>query len=273
MDSIRTRSGQRSHHAKWRPYTLALTLALGVMSSACTPEDDVAPSVPEISEQPGGSTSAPTIEVETAATANDASESSDSNATADNEAELADLAGAASVTLVEDWAALASADEVEDTITRNLGVGDNAMALSLDADQASAPLDGDVLVVTYDILESPPHDFVGFNRDLDSPADWSGASAIAMWVGETTDADVNIVFQFRELSGEVWRHQGPMPTSDGDTPVVLPLDPATFTRANWSTTENGTLDLDEIDQYGVYVGHTGPGKSGVVHLGPIALLR
>lgn len=279
MDPIRSNSNQptsRGQRASWRPLSMAIALALATVSGACAADDDAAPSMPEVSENPGQPTLDLTNAVESAPTTlaaaptADAGQSSDAT---DRAAQLAALAGADSVTAVEYWAPFGYVDEVEAAITRNLGVGDNAMTLTLGTADVSAPLQGPGLLITYDIPEAPPHDFVGFNRDLDSVSDWSGASAVALWVGHAEPASVNLVFQFRERSGEVWRHEGPMPAVDSGAPLMLPLDMATFEWANWSTEENGTMDLGAIDQYGVYVGHTGPGRAGVVHLGPIALVQ
>lgn len=282
MDPIRSNSNQRTarrHRASWRPLSMAVALALATVSGACAADDEAAPSMPEVSEYPGEPSSDGTDAVESAATTIGATATAlavsmgQSNDATDLAAELAELAGADSVTAVEYWAPFADVDEVEAAITRNLGVGDNAMTLTLGKADVSAPLQGPGLLLTYDIPEAPPHDFVGFNRDLDGLADWSGASAVALWVGHARPASVNLVFQFRERSGEVWRHEGPMPALDSGAPLMLPLDTATFEWANWSTEENGTMDLGAIDQYGLYLGHTGPGRAGIVHLGPIALVR
>lgn len=201
---------------------------------------------------------------------------------ADRTAVLAEMIGVPSVTVVEDWSAFGGADAVEDAISRNLGQGENTMDLSLSAAAGSALPPGDMLSLAYDIGAAAPDDFVGFNRDLQGPADWSGAAAIAMWLDGAAAPDVDLVFQFRERSGEVWRHEGSiaapagaMPAPAGGLPqvAVLKLDKGTFERTDWSTAENDEIDLRAIDQYGVYVGHRGAGKAGVVGLGPIVLLK
>jgi len=285
MTTVRTQSNPFASHRPWRPLAVACVLACGLLVSACTVQDgDVLPD-PDMgngpSEQPTATALDPSSTLPATPSASDVASLAGAKSTRD--AELAALAGADAVTVVEDWAEFESADAVESTIARNLGVGENSMTLSLGAAEASTlPDDGlvytyvipnGVLVLTYEILASAPHDFVGFNRDLDPPADWTGASDLALWIDATMDADVNVVFQFREISGEVWRHQGPMPTSADGSPLVVPIDAEAFAWASWSTTENGTPDLGAIDQYGVYVGHSGPGRAGVVHFGPIALIR
>lgn len=262
----------------------ALALALGALASACAAGDDVAPAIPEATEAAGApvadATTAAALDPATAASsdtlvapdlpdAEGASGTSDSTAVPDA---LAGLAGVEAVTIVESWDTFSDVEAVEAAIARNLGVGENTMELALAGAPATAGGLGAALELTYDIGAAAPHDFVGFNRSFDLPADWSGASAVAMWVDETADAGVNVVFQFRERSGEVWRYEGPMPTASDGAPLRLPLDLETFAWANWSTEENGAIDLDAVDQYGVYVGHAGPGRSGVVTLGPIVVV-
>jgi hypothetical protein len=195
---------------------------------------------------------------------------------ADRAGALAALADVAAVDIVEDWSVFGTAEEVEAVITRNLGMGENVMLLTLEpADSAALP-SGSALAVTYDIGEEDPHDFVGFNRDrLDqlAPASWAGATGVGLWLEPHGTVDVHVVFQFREASGEVWRAEVPVPAAGGGSPLVLPLDEETFRWAPWSTTENGRIDLDAIDQYGLYVGHRGPDQAGVVRFGPLVLLR
>ncbi|MEO8340799.1 MAG: hypothetical protein ABI604_13970, partial [Nitrospirota bacterium] len=84
---------------------------------------------------------------------------------------------------------------------------------------------------------------------------------------------VDVVFQFREGSGEVWRYEGALPAAVGGTMVSVMFDGGAFKWADWSTTSNGQIDLAVVDQYGVYVGHKGTGKTGVAQVGPIVLLR
>lgn len=275
MNTERTRSTPFASLLPWRPLAVACVLAYSLLLSACAAENaDIQP-VPDMGNVPSDQSTAPAADMSstvpaTVATTDGARQES---ASATRGAELAALAGADGVTVIEDWADFDRAEDVEATIARNLGMGENAMTLSLSPARTVASYSGDDLVMAYEIRESPPHDFVGFNRDLDPPADWSGATRIALWIDASMAAEVNVVFQFRETSGEVWRHQGAMPTSAGGALLVLPFDTDAFTWASWSTTENGTPDLGAVDQYGVYVGHAGPGRSGVVHLGPIALIE
>ena len=192
---------------------------------------------------------------------------------ADLAASLAELAGADSATLVEDWAAYATADEVEGAIGRNLGMGANAMTLTLQTSGLAPDLEASTVDIAYAIGAAAPHDFVGFDRRLEAPADWTGARAVALWIDAAGAPGADLVFQFREGSGEVWRYQGSMPEASAGEPVLLALDAERFSWATWSRESNGAIDLEAIDQYGVYVGHAGPGLDGVLLLGPIAVVR
>lgn len=250
----------------------AAVIALGLAMGACaSPDDAVAPAP---GPGPVESPIAPLPTVASAAsivapTADTASASDD----AARAAALAALADAPAVTLVEDWAAYGTAAEVEDAIDRNLGMGDNAMGVVLRPAGAAGLPPGPGLALTYTVGAAAPHDFVGFNRSFDAPADWSGATGVGLWLDGAAAAEVDVVFQFREGSGEVWRHQGAMPGAGDGTPLVLPFDPATFQWASWSTAANGQIDVAAVDQYGLYVGHRGAGRTGEVTVGPIVVLR
>lgn len=242
--------------------TFALTGAIALGAGACTTGDEAEPTfVPPTAGE---------IQPEQAPT-DDAAASplggEGGAQTGDRAAELAEAAGTASVMVIEDWDAFGSADEVEDTIERNLGMGDTTMDLSLETSAGGDLPAGTVLVMAYDIQADAPHDFVGFDRDLDDEADWQAASEVVIWLDGAQATGVNAVFQFREASGEVWRFEGPMP-EDG-SPLRIALDAETFRWADWSTTENGEIDLDTVNRYGLYVGHQGPGLSGMVRFGPI----
>jgi hypothetical protein len=186
--------------------------------------------------------------------------------------ELAGLADANAIDIVEDWSTYGSVDLVEDTITRNLGLGDNIMDLTLGPADVEGMPSGDVLIMAYEIGAPAPDDFVGFNRDLEAPDDWSAAKAAGLWIAAGEDPGVDFAFQFRESSGEVWRAQAAVPAGGSGSPVTLDLGADTFKWADWSTKENGRIDLSAIDQYGLYVGHQGSDKSGSVDIGPIVLL-
>lgn len=173
------------------------------------------------------------------------------------------------VATVEDWLAFGDAAAVEATIERNLGAGTaNTMTLTL-LDLTGSPGGQGGLGIDYEIGEDAPDDFVGFNRTLDEIQDWRGATHLALWVEPGSATTPDLVFQFRETSGEVWRYTGPLGGLRSDVPLMLPLAADTFTRADWSTEANGEIDLDAIDQYGIYIGHVGPGITGTLNIGVI----
>lgn len=181
--------------------------------------------------------------------------------------------GADVVAVVENWQALSDTASVEAAIERNLGAGaTNTMTLAL-LDPWAAPGGQGGLAIDYWIGEEAPDDFVGFNRSLASAQDWREATHLGVWADPGSTSIVELVVQFKEASGEVWRYQGPA----GDIPVdgllLLPLDASTFTWADWSTTENGEIDLAAINQYGVYIGHVGPGVVGTLSIGALAAVR
>jgi hypothetical protein len=250
--------------SRWIPQLagLAALAGAGLLAAGCTqPTAQLAP-------EPAATS---TAEVATLAPAASGVTAYPAPGTPARTAELAKLAGVAQVDIVEDWEDYATVDQVEDTISRNLGIGDNLMDLTLERSDGQTLPPGQVLAVAYDITSSAPDDFVGFNRDLGAAADWSGGTALAIWIDGSQAPDVDVVLQFRETSGEVWRSQQPLPSMG--QPLVLPLDTDTFQRTDWSASVNDQIDLGAIDQYGLYVGHTGPGRSGAAKFGPIVLVR
>lgn len=282
MNIFPSASARRVTGARHPIAVLVCCLAAGLASGACATDGGQATPLPGGDGQPTAHMAEQATEpvadrvVEpsappTPSTPTDGERVSD--AAGGRAAMLARMAGVPSVTIVEDWAAMGGADAIERAISRNLGQGENTMVLSTITPAGAALPSGGVLALTYDIRAPAPDDFVGFNRDLGAPADWSGASAIAVWVDGSAAADANLVLQFRERSGEVWRHAGPMPAAGGDAPLVLSFDKDTFDRTDWSTADNDAIDVDAVDQYGLYVGHIGPGTSGVVQFGPIVVMR
>lgn len=280
--SISTDRDARRHAGRFAVIG-ALAIGLGLLTTSCASSDGNVEPGPAVSDQPTDASTAPQaasttdttapVATDGGSTAGATSVESAATGDADRAAELAAMAGAASVTVVEDWAKYASANEVEATIDRNLGMGDNTMDLTLTPASGNALPAGNVLGLTYAIGEAAPNDFVGFNRSLDAPADWSGAKGVAFWADGSAAPGVDVVFQFREGSGEVWRYEGAMPAAVGGALVSVMFDGGAFKWADWSTTGNGQIDLAVVDQYGVYVGHQGTGKTGVARVGPIVLLR
>jgi len=119
----------------------------------------------------------------------------------------------------------------------------------------------------YEIKSPAPADYAGFERAFPAQ-DWRGHSTFRIWV-KSDGSSMNLVIQFRESSGEVWRYLTNLSTF-GVKDLRLPLNKATFHWADWSTQENGRIDLGAIDHYGIYVGHDGLG-SGTIYLDDIRM--
>jgi hypothetical protein len=72
----------------------------------------------------------------------------------------------------------------------------------------------------------------------------------------------DLLIQFREVSGEVWRYRTNLSTFT-IREFRLPLNEITFQRADWSPNQNGSIDLNAIDNFGVYVDDGGQGAGTV----------
>jgi ribosomal protein L40E len=114
----------------------------------------------------------------------------------------------------------------------------------------------------FNIRQAPPNDYAGFERFLTGSHDWSGYSHLCLWTEH--DGSINdIVLQFGEKGGEVWKHY--LALSPGARESCVPLSEDVFVHADWSAPGNGRVDLPAIDYYGVYVHRSQPG-SGTVYL-------
>jgi hypothetical protein len=176
--------------------------------------------------------------------------------------------GSPAVVLVDDWKAANDSGQPESYVKENLAANGNTMRIQPSAlARAQQPWSIDL---AYGISALDPNDYVGFDRDLPQAQDWSGTDHIVIDVDASQAPEVALVFQFWEASGEVWRHTALLSSLAKGEPLTVPLDTQHFQRAEWSTRANDAIDLGAINTYGVYVGHTGPGRAGVVTLGAIA---
>jgi hypothetical protein len=256
--------------AKHRP--VALALCLTVMTAACAPAADrtpapaspVAQTVPteaavtERAPYPAAETPGATVLTEGTSAA---------DATAWVQAQV----GATTMVLVDDWKAANDSGQPASSVKENLGVSGNALHIQPSAlARAQQPWSIDL---AYGISAPEPNDYVGFDRDLPQQQNWSGTDHILIDVDPSQAPGVAMVFQFWEASGEVWRYTAPLSSVVKGEPLTVPLDTQHFQRAEWSTRVNDAIDLGAIDSYGVYVGHTGPGKAGNLTLGAIAAYR
>lgn len=88
--------------------------------------------------------------------------------------------------------------------------------------------------------QAPPNDYSGFERFLPVPQDWSGHSHLCLWA--ESDGSINdVVMQFREKGGEVWKHYLPLPPGARDS--CVPPSEGVFVPADWSAAGNDRIDL------------------------------
>ncbi|MGC9332707.1 MAG: hypothetical protein ACP5JJ_01050, partial [Anaerolineae bacterium] len=114
----------------------------------------------------------------------------------------------------------------------------------------------------FNIRQAPPNDYVGFERFLATAQDWSGHSHLCLWT--ESDGSINdVVIQFREKSGEVWKHY--LPVSPGGRESCVPLSEGVFVHADWSARGNDRIDPSAVDYYGIYVHRSQPG-SGTIYV-------
>jgi hypothetical protein len=123
------------------------------------------------------------------------------------------------------------------------------------------------LAFDYEIRSAPPDDYAGFERSFPAQ-DWRNYGSLQIWV-KSDRSNRDLVVQFRETSGEVWRYRTNL--SAFTTKIFqLPLNQGTFQWADWSTNQNRRMDLDAIDAYGFFIGNGGQG-AGTVYVDDIAL--
>ena len=120
---------------------------------------------------------------------------------------------------------------------------------------------------TFEIRNSPPDDYAGLERSFPAQ-DWRSYDTLCLWVkGNRLGWD--LVIQFRETSGEVWRYRISLSSFTAQD-LRLGLNDRTFQRADWSTYDNGRLDLHAIEYYGFFLGEGGLG-SGTIYIDDIRL--
>jgi serine/threonine protein kinase len=119
----------------------------------------------------------------------------------------------------------------------------------------------------YEIRSGKPDDYAGFERSFPAQG-WQPYISLNIWIkGDGSNRDV--VIQFREASGEMWRYRTNLSMFSAHD-FVLPLNKGTFTLASWTQQQNEEIDLDAIDYYGIFVGNGGLG-SGTVYVDNIEL--
>jgi hypothetical protein len=223
-----------------------LTLCAGLFAAACSPAANGTP-------------------------APDTSLAATATAPADAAAWAQSQVGAGNVVLIDDWKAANDSGHPQSKLQKNLAVPGNTLRIQPSA--LARPQQPWSIDLAYGISVSSPDDYVGFDRDLPVPQDWRGTDHVLIDVDARRAPGVALVFQFWEASGEVWRHTAQPSSLANGEPLRIPLDTQSFQRATWSTLANGAIDLGAINSYGIYIGHTGAGRAGVVTLGAITAYK
>lgn len=173
--------------------------------------------------------------------------------------------------VVEDWSGYADDDALEEAYSLGEGWADNEVALSLLPAEA-APRGPAGAALRYLINAQAPSDYVGADHSLGGAQDWREFDHLAVWASPSERSNRQLVVQFREISGEVWRHRAKLGVIPEDGLLLIPLVPSAWEWADWSDYRNGALDLEAVTDIGLYVGHAGPGQ-GVVNFGTIELVQ
>ena len=168
--------------------------------------------------------------------------------------------------VVEDWRRFPDTDALAGAISVNEGWANNLVGIELVTGRQSA------IAMAYQITALAPNDYVGFEWDLDRTQDWRGFDNLAVALQAADVSSRQLVVQFHELSGEVWRHRLVLSDAvdDASGKVYIALVPAVWEWADWSENRNLEMDLASVTRMGLFVGHTGPGD-GAVTIGAISL--
>lgn len=138
-------------------------------------------------------------------------------------------------------------------------------------DMLVAPSGGQ-LAVAYTIKAEAPNDYVGMERALNPGQDWREYDQLTTTVRSEDKSDRELVLQFVEWSGEAWRHRLKLSEVPADGRISIPLTTDHWEWADWSERQNKEMDLNEVTQVGLFIGHSGPGDGKLV-LGPLVLER
>lgn len=107
---------------------------------------------------------------------------------------------------------------------------------------------------TYDIDNSPPNDYIGFEREFPTQ-DWSTFTLFCLWI-EVDGSNRNFVMQFGESKGKIWKQLNSLAII-GTGEYCIPLD------------QSG-LNLSAIAYYGIYVSGPPEGE-GLIYIDNIHL--
>lgn len=120
---------------------------------------------------------------------------------------------------------------------------------------------GQALELDYKIQDDPPSDYAGMEKYIGPAMDWRGYSRLCLWISNNYFPG-DLVFQFREIGGEVWRSRYLLNNVLTQS-LCFSFADDTFQLAEFSTRINGRLDLSAVDNYAFYLGNGGMGEGTV----------
>lgn len=121
------------------------------------------------------------------------------------------------------------------------------------------------LAVVYQ-LSPVPGDYLGVERNLTAPQDWSGYRQICFWL-DNSSFEGFFIFQFKEQGSETWKYRAPItPHTRGE--MCLELNDQVFEVS--SEKLNNIMDLTAVDNYAFYLGEGGH-TEGTLYLDALQL--
>jgi len=112
------------------------------------------------------------------------------------------------------------------------------------------------LALQFDIQNSPPNHYIGFDRAL-PPQDWSDYASLCFWI-ESDGSNRNLVLQFGESKYKFWKNIYSLSKGTGDYCIFL-HDPH-------------QINLRAIGYYGVYVEGPPAGQS-IIYIDNVRLVN
>lgn len=123
------------------------------------------------------------------------------------------------------------------------------------------------LAVSY-ALRIDTGDYVGVERNLMTPMDWSDYNMICFWLHNPSFSGF-LIFQFKEQNSESWKYRAPLqPNTTGE--ICLSLSKESFELNSRGL--NNILELEKVDNYAFYFGEGGT-TSGTVYIDALQLKR
>lgn len=121
------------------------------------------------------------------------------------------------------------------------------------------------LAVTYQ-LKRDTNDYIGIERNLLTPMDWSDYGSICFWLNNA-NFEGFLIFQFKEQGSETWKYQTPLSPGTNEE-ICLQLNDDVFSID--SDKFNNLLELTAVDNYAIYLGDGGV-TEGTIYIDSIQL--